>query len=68
MGRVLVMTMVTACAVYEERLEWGYVLLPFFVVVMQRFPGCDSESLHVPSEGVASFERVLLFPLGKKSF
>lgn len=58
----------TACSVYEERLGVGLCIAPLFPVDMQRFPGCDSKSLHVPSEGVASFETVLLFPLGKKCF
>lgn len=62
------MTMVTACSVFEERLGVGTCIAPLLPVDMQRFPGCDSESLHVPSEGVASFERVLLLPLGKNSF
>lgn len=62
------MMMVMVCAVYKERLGVGICVASFFPLDMQRFPGCDSKSLHVPSEGVASFERLLLFPLGKKSF
>lgn len=46
----------------------GTCIAALFPVEVQRFPGCDSKSLHVPSKGVASFERVLMFPLGKRSF
>lgn len=46
----------------------GIYIAALFPIEMQRFPDCDSKSLHVPNKGVASFERLLLFPLGKKRF
>lgn len=46
----------------------GGVCCSPFPAGMQRSPGWDSKSLHVPSKGVASFQRVLLLPLGKKNF
>lgn len=49
------MMMGMPCSTYEERLGVGAWIAPLFPADMQRFPCCDSKSLHVPSEGVASF-------------
>lgn len=67
LGGVLVMT-VSPRVLHTGETGCGGVCCSPFPADTQRSPAWDSKSLHVRSKGVASFERVLLLPLGKKSF